>query len=238
MTGLVLKDYGNDKGDIDLRMQALMALPKATYIEDARQTFDPQTAVAVDMHEGGVTLPDAQYPALGTTALATCIGVVAHNTQTKATGLCHIVSDGIASHPSLDSQVSFAAMLNKVKNGMDTQIEVRLVGAHMGGEMQNGIINHIVDILSDYDAVILSADIKGKPGPMEVAVDSSRWDDGLMRGKTDVVDLRNNPNALIEKLEQTQSCVDLDQMVRLPDNGNDLIYDATAAQSCDLDITL
>ena len=237
MTGLVLNDYGNEQGDTDRRMQAIMALPKANYIEDARQTFDPQNAVAVDMHEGGVTMPDAQFPALGTVALATCIGVTAHNPQTKATGLCHVVSDGVESYPSPSSQASLTAMLNKVKNGMDTQIEVRLVGAHIGGELQNGIINHIADLLSDYDAVILSADIKGKPGPLDVAVDSNRWSDGLIRGKTDVVDMRDNPDAWAEKHKQAQSCVDLSDMVYL-NNDSDLVYDATELPSNDLDVTL
>lgn len=237
MTGLVLSDYGNDEGDVERRMQALMDLPKATYIEDARQTFDPQTAVAVEMHEGGVTLPDAEFSALGTTALATCLGVMAHNPQTKVTGLCHVTSDGIEPRPSPDSQMSLTAMLNKVKNGMDTAVEVRLVGAHIGGDLQDGIINHIVDFLADYDAVILSADIKGKPGPSAVAVVSHRWDDGLMRGKIDAIDIRDNPDAMVDQIKQARSCVDLDNMVYLADNGKDLAYDATEKWGYDLTST-
>lgn len=238
MTGLILNDYGNNADDIDRRMQALMDLPKATYIEDARQTFDPQTVVSVDMHEGGVTLPDAQFPALGTMALATCLGVMAYNPQTKATGLCHVVSEGIESYPSAASQASLTAMLNKVKNGMDTHVEVRLVGAHIGGDLQNGMINNVVDFLSNYDAVILSADIKGKPGPSAVAVDANRWGDGLIRGKVDAIDIRKNPDAMVDQIKQARTCVDLDNMVHLADNGKDLVYDATAIRSYDLDVTL
>ena len=238
VTGLILSDYGNDKSDIERRMQALMDLPKATYIEDARQTFDPKTAVAVDMHEGGVTLPDAQFPALGTMALATCLGVIAHNPQTKATGLCHVVSDGVEPRPSPDSQLSLTAMLSNVKNGMNEQIEVRLVGAHIGGDLQDGIINNIVDFLADYDAVILSADIKGKPGPSAVAVVSHRWDDGLMRGKVDAIDIRGNPDAMVDQIKQARTCVDLNNMVYLADNGKDLIYDATVGHPSGLDMSL
>ncbi len=231
-------DYECGISGDDKRMKFLMMLPKATYIEDARETFDPKSAVMIDMHEGGVTSPDAQYPALGTVALATCIAVIAHNPQTKATGMCHVVSDGVEPQPSNDSQASLISMLNKVKNAMDTNIEVRLVGAHMGGDLQNGIINNLMDTMSDYNAVILSADIKGKPGPSAVAVDVSRWSDGLIRGKADAIDIRDNPDAFAEMSKQSLSCVDLNEMVRLPDSGKDLIYDSTSTYSNDFEITL
>ncbi len=224
-----------DFTDKEERMAALMDLPKAPYIEDAPDSFDPGRAVAVEMHDGAVTLPDAEYPALGTVALLTCIGVAAHNPISKATGLVHVVSDGVEEYPSPDSEASLKHMLASVKGGMDTEIEVRLVGAHVGGEMQNGILNEIMDILSEYNSVILSADVKGKAGAKNIAIDSSRWSEGIIRGSVDMVDFMNDPDAggMVEMIRQRQMVVDLHDMVELSTSGNILIYDATKFEGLD-----
>ncbi len=227
--GVRLQDYD----DKSARMQALMALPKAPYIADAQQSFDPATAAAVEMHDGGVTVPNAAYPAVGTVALTTCIGVFAHNPQTKATGLVHVVSDGAEEHPSPASQMSLEQMLNSVQGDTDHSIEVRIVGAHIGGALQDGILNHIADLLSEYDAHVLSADVKGKPGPKDVAVDSSRWDAGLIRGGADMVDFLHDPDTggVGEMMIQRKQCVDLSDMTWFSVKSNALAYDATKDQN-------
>lgn len=219
-----LQDFTDKKE----RMAAIMDLPKAPYIEDAPESFDPSEAVAVEMHDGAVTNPDAQYPALGTVALLTCIGVIAHNPVTKATGLVHVVSDGVEEYPSPDSAESLNQMLANVKGEVGSFIETRIVGAHMGGEMQNGILNVIMDTLSEYDAVVLSADVKGKAGPKNVAVDAARWDEGLVRGSVDMVDFMNDPQAggMVEMIRQRSAVVDLSNMVEIPNRDSALVYNS------------
>jgi len=226
-----LQDFTDKKE----RMAAIMNLPKAPYIEGAPESFDPSEAVAVEMHDGAVTNPDAQYPALGTVALSTCICVVAHNPITKATGLVHIVSDGVEEYPSPDSDDSLIHMLNGVKGGMGTELEVRLVGAHIGGEMQNGILNVIMDTLSEYDAVILSADVKGKAGPKDVAVDTARWGEGLVRGSIDMVDFMNDPQAggMVEMIRQRSAVVDLSNMAEIPAKYSALVYNSSNSDDLD-----
>ena len=227
--------------DKEARLAALMDLPKAPYIKDAVQTFDPASAVAVEMNDGAVTLPGAEFPALGTVALATCIGVIAHNPTTKATGLVHIVSDGIKSHPTLASETSLRDVLHSVRGDLDEPIEVRLIGAYMGGRMQDGMINHIADLLDAFDAIVLSADLKGKPGPRNVAVDSSRWTEGLIRGNSDQADFMNDPSTggFAEMIRQKQNSVDLENgMTWLPFQEYHLIYDATKNDLSSVEDTL
>lgn len=232
---LRLRDY-TDNTD---RMQAMMDLPKAPYIKDAKQVFDPAEAVAIDMDDGGVTLPDAQYPAVGTIRLSTCIGVMAHNPNTKATGLVHVSMDGTNPRPSAASEKSLKQMMDSVKGGMDIEVEVRLVGANRGLEFQHGIMNTLLDFLAEYDAVVLSADVMRKAGPENVAVHAAYWDEGLIRGGADVLDRTNAQSGGFEALiMQRMESVDLTEMTQLPISQTDLIYDATRSDGHDLDHTL
>jgi len=220
-----LRDYTDNRE----RMQALMDLPRAPVIEDARETFDPAQAVGVDMNDGAVTLPDAEYPAVGTVALATCIGVIAHNPATKATGIVHVVSEGAESYPSEASQESLEHMLNSVSGGYGQPIEARIVGAYIGADLQDGILNHIADMLAEYDATVLTADMKGKPGPKDVAVHAARWDEGIIRGSVDMVNFMGDPDTggIPEMVRQRQQCLDLEGMSWLGSRPGGLVYDAT-----------
>ncbi len=220
-----LQDYTNTEE----RMQALMDLPKASFMKDARDTFDPSGAVAVEMNEGGVTSTNAEYPALGTMSLATCIGVAVHNPLTKATGLVHVVSEGSLSQMSSESVKSLRAVLNNVHQGDGSLMEARLVGAQMGGSMQDGILNEIIDMLAEYDASILSFDVKGKPAPMHIAIDSARWEEGLVRGGSDSVDFLHDPETggVEEMLRQKRNSVNLDDMVWLGASHDVLVYNGT-----------
>lgn len=233
---LRLRDY-IDNTD---RMQAMMDLPRAPVISDAKETFDPAQAVGADMDDGAVTLPDTQYPAVGTVALATCIGVIAHNPDTKATGIVHVVSEGAESYPSAASQQSLEQMLTSVSGGDRSPIEARIIGGHIGGNLQDGILNHIADMLAEYDATLLSADMKGKPGPKNVAVHSARWDEGIIRGGVDMVDFMGDPDTggVAEMIRQRQESVDLDDMTWLSQSQNALVYDATKSDGPDLEHSL
>jgi len=233
---LRLRDYADNTD----RMQAMMDLPRAPVIVDARETFDPAQAVGADMDDGAVTLPGAQYPAVGTVALATCIGVIAHNPVTKATGIVHVVSDGAESYPSATSQQSLEQMLSSVSGADGSPIEARIIGGHIGSTLQDGILNHIADMLAEYDATLLSADTKGKPGPKNVAVHSARWDEGIIRGGVDMVDFMGDPDTggMAEMIRQRQECVDLDDMTWLPQSPNALVYDATKSDGPDLEHSL
>lgn len=207
-----------------------MQLPKADYIEDARSTFEPKSAVFVDMHEGAIVTPNSQYAAIGTNSLATCIGFTVHNPVTKATGLCHLVSDGIKPRLSDDSENSLIHVLNSVKAGMDVELEVRMLGAYFGEDLHDGMINQILDIASDYNIIVLSADLKGKAGPKGFAVDSNRWDEGMIRGGADMVDFMNDPSTggIVEMMKQKGYSVDLTEMTTVRfDPTKPLIYDGT-----------
>ena len=229
--------------DLDHRKESirdLMALPKADYIADARDTFYAKDALSVGMHEGAIVAPNSKYTSAGTNSLLTCIGVAVHSPATKATGLCHLVSDGIEACLSEDSENSLIQVLNGVKAGMDTELEARMLGA-IGGDMNDGLINQILDIASPYNVTVLSAELKGKDAPKGFAVDCERWDEGLIRGGADMVDFMNDPytGGFEEMIRQKKQSVDLGEMT-VPDFDQDkmLIYDATCeprqrAPSCD-----
>lgn len=226
-----LQDYTNTEE----RMQALMDLPKASFMKDAREHFEPSSAAAVEMSEGGVTSPDAEYRALGTMSLATCIGVAVHNPLTKATGLVHVVSEGSLSQMSSESVKSLRAVLNSVHQGEGDPMEARLVGAQMGGAMQDDILNEIVDMLAKYNVSVLSFDVKGKPAPMHIAVDSACWEDGLVRGGSDASDFLHDPDTggVEEMIRQKRNSVNLDDMVWLGATHDLLVYDGTKQDAPD-----
>ncbi len=208
-----------------------MRLPQTDYITDAPKTFDPEGAVSVEMHEGAIVTPSSKYTAVGTNSLITCIGFAVHNPVTKVTGLCHLVSDGIKSQLSTDSKDSLLGVLNGVKSGMNNvELEVRMLGARVGDDMHDGMINQILDITSDYNALVLSADLKGKGAPKGFVVDCNRWDEGVIRGGVDMVDFTNDKSTerVAEMIAQGRQSVDLNDMTVLdPIPGQILIYDGT-----------
>jgi len=208
------------------RMNELMQLDGAPYIKDAKESFDPDLAVGLEMTEGGVTNPKSEYPLLATTSVATCMAVFVHNPKTDATGLVHIVENGVSSfpdNPSVNSLVEIIDQVSKPKSDVgylrnmwsrNDKLEARIVGPNVGGDLSNPFINNVLDILSQYNISILSADFKSKAGPRNIAVDSSRWGDGLIRGTVDSVDFfRDNDIKKAELyIKQTREVVDLDNL--------------------------
>lgn len=215
-----------DFKDNEKRMAALEALPKADYAPNVVERYDAKDIVGVDMYEAGVVDNRGDFSVIGTTALATCIGVAVHNPKTKATGVCHVVGDGARSYPSPDSEDALVAMLKNASGPDYEPLEARLVGAHMGGELNNDFLNRIYDLLAEFDTTVLSADVKGKPGPKDFAVDAANWEQGLIRGSVDMVDFRADPNTggFAEMIKQKMESVDLTNMRYFETGANNLVY--------------
>lgn len=165
------------------RMTALMELPATPYVQDATNSFDPGQAAEVGLNFAGVTLPHGSYPALGTTGLTSSMAVIAHNPVTRATGLAHLTHEGRLEALSATGEEALREMLTKIGG---QNIQVRLVGPQLRGPVVDGFINNVLDILSEYDASILSADFRGKESPHSVAVHAGKWEEGLVRGSVNV----------------------------------------------------
>lgn len=177
---LNIKEYFFDKS---FRMQALMGLPPGQYIKNASENFDPSRSLYVDMYEAAITTAYSKYPTLGTTSLTTCMGVAAHNAANGLTGLAHLVQQEGGFELSIESEKSLSAMLNQLRG---ETIQVRLIGPSIGGSLAYPFIDNVADILAEYDAYILSADFGVKQSTRDVAVDSSRWNEGLIKVKIDL----------------------------------------------------
>lgn len=172
------------------RIGVLLDLQPAVYIQDARTRIDPAKIAAVGMEWAAVTAPDADYPALGTDNLATCMGIAVHNPHTKATGLAHLAQEGASTDLSEESRLSLLAMLDKLR-GSGGALEARIVGPNTGGFLAEEFADNVADILEEYDVAVLSADFGSKAGMTAFAVHSGMWEEGLIRGKVTAAQILN-----------------------------------------------
>ncbi len=224
-------DISSFEQDRQSRLAALMALPATPYIPNAAKIFNPKQTAEIGLNFAGVTMPQSRYPALGTTGLTSSTAVIAHNPVTQATGLAHLTHEGRLEALSSTGEEALREMLTKV-GGQNTQ--VRLVGPQLRGPVVDGFINNVLDILSEYEADILSADFRGKESPHSIAVHAGNWKEGLIRGSLSVF---NHSASAIKKGEEMKrrlsEVVPLAGMVRLEHKNDSRIvyYGEDALQS-------
>ncbi len=204
----------------------LLELPKTSFQPNGKESFEPSETVYVDMNCAGVTKPDSNYPALGTDSLSVCMGVIVHNTTTKATGLAHAGED---------CEQEIRTMMRHVAEG-GGDIQARLIGPR--GHLANApsVLLPILDILAEYEVDVLSADFGHKRGPSAVAVQADRWEEGVIRGRlsaSEMIQMHADDN--MEGWDQmVKEAVDFQGMVNhLPMTHDGLVYNGKNDQSYD-----
>ncbi len=211
-------------------MTALMALPGSSYIPDAAEIFNPKQTAEIGLNFAGVTMPQSCYPALGTMGLTSSMAVIAHNPVTQATGLAHLTHEGRLEALSATGEEALREMLTKVGG---ENIGIRLVGPQLRGPVVDGFINNVLDILSEYDADILSADFRGKESPHSIAVHAGKWEEGLVRGSVNVFSHAVKGTKGADMKRRRSETVSLAGMVRLEHKNDTRIvyYGEDALQS-------
>jgi hypothetical protein len=219
--------------NLDQLIDALTALPPAPYIANAARDFDPSQGFEINMGCAGITRADSARPILGTMGLASCMGVVIFNPEQKTGGIAHLSqAEDDHVHLSKDSEKALKSLLAAARGDSgDRKLEVRISGPVQSGELGDIFIKDVLRVLNETpNLTFLSADFRGKDYPTAVGIDTRRWDEGLLKGKSTAVssprdDLREVARRIVEG---ARGAVDIDSLPAAPGYNAGRLFDARA----------
>lgn len=143
-----------------------------------------------------ITTSEINAPILAAARLYADYAVIAHNKNTGATGLVRLSpqQDVFRDEDQKFHFLNMEDMLTDISKDDNSEIEVHLVSARMSGDDESIYNNskdierlkeQIKEILPESNITFLSQNTQENPGPRHVAVDASRWNEGLIRGDYD-----------------------------------------------------
>jgi hypothetical protein len=233
MTPSIRSGQFKNTGDL---MQALMALPPAPYIPMTPGSFDPSQGHEIAMEGAGITKADSGKPVLGTFGLATCMGVTVFNRDLKSGGIAHLAQGEDAFHLSKDSEQALKSLLAATRGtNAGAKLEVRISGPMPAGGLEDTFIKDVLKVLNDTaNLTFLSADFRGKEYPSAVGIDTRRWNEGLLKGKSTAItnawefETRTSADFAKRIVEGMKHIVDITAIPPAPsyDEGN--LFDARA----------
>lgn len=167
--------------DIDALMQATYALPSTPYIAIETENFIPTEGAEIGMNSAGITNAQSERPILGTYGIASCMGIAVYNPALKTGGLAHLAqSPTDCVSLSTHSQQALQKLLKTVRTDQNQPLEVRLMGPMHDAKQ---FIGEVLTLLNDTPKLrILSADYIDKPYVTAFAMDTRRWQEGLIKG--------------------------------------------------------
>jgi len=193
--------------DMNTLLDRLYELPPCRYIDPAPEEFRPREGRLAEMHTAVLTDAESACPIAGTAAIAPCMGVAIFNTVTRAGGVVHVAEneDG-APQMSADSRNALTALLAAIRTDPAQTLEVRILGPIDNGAQNldgnglggRGFISDAVGILNAQpNLLFLSADFMGKSFATAFALDTRRWEEGLIKGSATIYRLDWNLDSQI-----------------------------------------
>jgi len=223
---------GQYKNPDDL-IKALMALPSAHYITSAARSFDPSEGYEIDKNCAGITGAGSARPVMATKGLTACMGVAVYNPEQKIGGIAHLAQDPDDPYRlAKEGRKALRSLLAVARDDGAGKLEVRISGPMQGGGFADVFIRDALQILNDTpDLTFLSADFRGKDYPFVVGIDTRRWDEGLLKGRTTAISSPQDSNmAEIARrtIEGARDGVDMDSLPPAPSYNDDCLFDARA----------
>ena len=171
--------------DLDVLIAALMMLPASPYMTMSEESFNPKEGHEVPMDYAAITSAKSKAPIVGTYGLASCMGVAIFNPATGEGGITHLAQDDHEPDElSAKSRKALHSLLAAVREDPSQPLEVRLIGPMDMHGIEDDFIKDALGILNQEPNLhFLSADFKGKPYSSSVAMDTRRWDEGLIKGE-------------------------------------------------------